>query len=157
MAVVNPVFLDSGVLVAGFVDFGAGSEAPQKILDAVADGRVREVQTAWHSCLEFYAVTTRLPEEWRLTPADARHLLEQEILPRMRIHQIPEKGRHGFLLQADRDLIQGGRIYDAHIAEIARLAGAAIVVTDNRRHFTSLLRQETRVLGTAEFVAEHRL
>jgi predicted nucleic acid-binding protein len=43
------------------------------------------------------------------------------------------------LRAASRDVIAGGRIYDAHIAEIARAAGAAVVVTDNRRHFLSAL------------------
>jgi len=39
------------------------------------------------------------------------------------------------LRAAARDAIVGGRLYDAHIAEIARSAGAGVVVTDNRRHF----------------------
>jgi len=157
MALVTPVFFDSTVLIAGCIEVGAAGESAQRIMDAVADGRLRYIHTAWHCCLEFYAVATRLPEELRLTPAEARHLLEQELLPRMRVHQLPENARHDFLLQAERDRAQGGRIYDAHIAEIARQAGAKIVVTDNRRHFTSLLPHDIRVLTTAEFAAECRL
>jgi len=48
----------------------------------------------------------------------------------------------------------GGRIYDAHSAEVARLAGAQIVVTENRRHFIPLLRHGIRVLVSAELAAE---
>jgi predicted nucleic acid-binding protein len=48
----------------------------------------------------------------------------------------------------------GGRIYDAHIAEIARLAGARLVATENRRHFTPLLRHGIRVLVSAELSNE---
>jgi hypothetical protein len=35
-----------------------------------------------------------------------------------------------------------------------RLAGASVVVTDNRRHFTGFLRSGVRVLSTEEFAAE---
>jgi predicted nucleic acid-binding protein len=52
------------------------------------------------------------------------------------------------------DSILGGRIYDAHIGEVARSAGARSLVTDNRRHFTSLLRHGVRVLTSRELLAE---
>jgi predicted nucleic acid-binding protein len=57
------------------------------------------------------------------------------------------------MLAAGRDRITGGRIYDAHIAEVAKAAGAAVVVTDNRRHFLSALRHGMRVETPSEFVA----
>jgi predicted nucleic acid-binding protein len=57
------------------------------------------------------------------------------------------------LRTAARDVIAGGRVYDSHIAEIARAAGAAVVVTDNRRHFLSALRYDMRIETPAEFVA----
>jgi hypothetical protein len=38
-----------------------------------------------------------------------------------------------------------------HIAEIARIANAKAVVTDNRRHFLSLARYGIRVLAAEEF------
>jgi predicted nucleic acid-binding protein len=47
----------------------------------------------------------------------------------------------------------GGRVYDAHIAEVARAAGARVVVTDNRRHFVAALRHGLRVETPAEFLA----
>jgi len=58
------------------------------------------------------------------------------------------------LLQAAaRDQVAGGRIYDTHIAETARAAGATVVVTDNRRHFLSALRYGIRVETPTEFMA----
>jgi predicted nucleic acid-binding protein len=57
------------------------------------------------------------------------------------------------LRAAARDPIVGGRIYDAHIAEVARAAGAIVVVTDNRRHFLSALRYGLRVETPTEFLA----
>ena len=57
------------------------------------------------------------------------------------------------LKAAARDGTVGGRIYDAHIAESARTAGAVVVVTDNRRHFMAALRHGMRVETPAEFLA----
>ncbi len=57
------------------------------------------------------------------------------------------------LRAAAHDAISGGRIYDAHIAEVARGAGASVVVTDNRRHFLSALRYDMRVETPSEFLA----
>jgi predicted nucleic acid-binding protein len=54
---------------------------------------------------------------------------------------------------ATRDGIVGGRIYDSHIADVARASGARVVVTDNRRHFVSALRYDLRVETPAEFLA----
>ncbi|MFL5439266.1 MAG: type II toxin-antitoxin system VapC family toxin [Myxococcales bacterium] len=69
------VFLDTSVLVAGLIDFGPQSAPARSLLDAVAEKRIGRVSTAWHCCLEFYSVSTRLPPEFRLTPADAARLV----------------------------------------------------------------------------------
>ena len=48
-------------------------------------------------------------------------LLHDEIFARMAIHDLPAATR-----QTARDRIAGGPNYDAHIAEIARAAGATV-------------------------------
>jgi predicted nucleic acid-binding protein len=157
MALVGPVFFDTSVLLAGLIELGPGSEPAQAVLDAIAERHLGRVHTAWHCCLEFYAVSTRLPVEFRLTPGDAVRLLEEEIISRFEIYQLPEDDRAHFLRAAGHERIAGGRVYDAHIAEIARLSGARIVVTDNRRHFTSLFRHMIPVMSALEFAKERRL
>jgi predicted nucleic acid-binding protein len=147
------VFLDTSVLLAGLVDFGPQSAPAQSLLHAVAEKRVAPVSTAWHCCLEFFSVATRLPAEYRLTPSDAALLLQAEVFSRMAVHDLPGSERSPMLQAAVRDGIAGGRIYDAHIAEIARAAGATVVVTDNRRHFLTALRHGMRVETPAEFGA----
>ena len=147
------VFLDTSVLLAGLVDLGPQSIPAQTLLHAVAERSVQPVGTAWHCCLEFYSVATRLPPEFRLQPADAVLLLEQEVLGRMTIRDLPAADRLPFLKLAADDRTAGGRIYDAHIAETARAAGARIIVTDNRRHFLGVLRHGIRVETPAEFLA----
>lgn len=113
----------------GLIELGPRVAGAQAVLRAVADGPARRTLTAWHCCLEFYAVATRLPEEFRLSPADAGRLLEA------------------------RERVAGGRLYDAHVAETARRAGARLVVTDNARHFSVLRAHGIRVLDSAACAA----
>ncbi|HJS57929.1 MAG TPA: PIN domain-containing protein [Vicinamibacteria bacterium] len=147
-------FLDTSVLLGGLIELGPSVRAAQKVMAAVARGRVRRPITAWHCCLEFYAVATRLPEEFRLAPKDALQLLEREVLRRFGVLELDPVSRLPFLAAAAQQRVAGGRIYDAHIGEIARRAGARIVVTDNVRHFSGLAREGCRVVDSAAFAAE---
>ena len=147
------VFLDTSVLLAGLIDFGPQSAPAQSVMHVIAEERVPKPATAWHCCLEFYSVATRLPPEFRLTPGDAVQLLQEEVFSRMNVHDLPAAGRLAMLRTAAHDGITGGRTYDAHITEVARGAGASVIVTDNRRHFLSALRYDMRVETPAEFLA----
>jgi predicted nucleic acid-binding protein len=147
------VFLDTSVLLTGLIDFGPQSAPAQKLLHAVAEQKVKAAGTAWHCCLEFFSVATRLPPEYRLTSADAQRLLDEEVFGRMTVHDLPADDRLPLLRAAVQDGTLGGRIYDAHIAEVARAAGARVVVTDNRRHFLAALRHGIRVETPAEYLA----
>ena len=88
-----------------------------------------------------------------LLPGLVSRLLEEEVFARMDVHDLPAADRCAMLRQLVDDGIGGGRIYDVHIAEIARAAGARVIVTDNRRHFLSALRHDLRVETPAEFLA----
>ena len=148
------VFFDTSVLLAGLIDFGPQSAPAQSLMHAVAERRLTAVGTAWHCCLEFFSVATRLPAEFRLAPANAVSLLEEEIFSRMIVTDLPESERRPMLQAVGRNAVAGGRIYDAHIAEVARAAGATVVVTDNRRHFLSALRHGLRVETPTEFLSD---
>jgi predicted nucleic acid-binding protein len=150
------VFLDTSVLLAALVDFGPQSAPAQQTLHGVAEGKIPEAATAWHCCLEVYSVATRLPPEFRLTPSAALRLLQEEVFARMAVHDLPAGDRVGFFTSAVHEEIKGGRIYDAHIAEVARAAGATVVVTDNRRHFMAALRHGIRVETPTEFIAAQK-
>jgi len=146
-------FLDTSVLLAGLIDFGPQSAPAQELLHAVAEGRTGRASTAWHCCLEVYSVATRLPPEFRLAPADAGSLIQEEIFGRMAVHDLPDAAQRSFLQALAQQGITGGRVYDAHIAEIARAAGATVIVTDNRKHFLAALRHGIRVDTPSEYVA----
>ena len=143
-------FLDTSVLLAGLVDFGPQSAPAQSLLHAVVEKRITAA-TAWHCCLEFFSVATRLPPEFRLIPSDAAMLLHEEVFSRMAVHDLPAAGRLAMVKTAGQDAVAGGRIYDMHIAEVARAVAADVVVTDNRRHFLSALRHGLRVETPTEF------
>ena len=124
MALVSPpVFVDTTVFVEGLIDFGPDSEKSRGVLKAIAAGQISEPRTAWHCCLEFYAVSTRLPEEYRLTPEEASRLIAENILGTFEIQDLPGKSRRSLFGEAADGRLVGGRIYDAHIAEIARARG----------------------------------
>jgi predicted nucleic acid-binding protein len=147
-------FFDTSVLLAGLIDLGPSSIPAQHLMTAVADGKLGRVHTAWHCCLEFYAVATRLPEELRLHPRDVWRLIDEELFGRFAVHQLPADHQRSFLGAIAEERIVGGRIYDAHIAEIARQARVGVVVTDNVRHFTGLVKQGVRVVSAADFAHE---
>ena len=147
------VFLDTSVLLAGLVDFGPQSSPAQSVLHAVAEKQITGAGTAWHCCLEFFSLATRLPPEFRLAPVDAAHLLDAEVFARMTVHDLPAADRLPMMRAAAREGTAGGRVYDAHIAEVARAAGAAVIVTDNRRHFMAALKSGIRVETPTEFLA----
>lgn len=148
------VFLDTSVLLGGTIDFGPQSAAAQRVMAAVAADEVTGPGTAWHCCLEFYSVATRLPAEFRLKPAEAERLLREEIMTRLAIADLPAAERAGLLQEVSKENIGGGRVYDAYIADIARAAGARVIVTDNRRHFLTALRHGLKVETPAEFLSE---
>jgi predicted nucleic acid-binding protein len=146
-------FLDTSVLLPGLIELGPASRAAQQLYALVAARRLGRVRTAWHCCLEFYSVATRLPEEFRLSPRDAAELLEQEVLGRLEVLELPARRRRTFVAGLSRDQIRGGRLYDAHVAAVAREAGSSVVVTDNERHFASLAGSGIPVLSAAAALA----
>ena len=150
--VLKGAFFDTSVILPGLIDFGARSAAAQRLFDAVASGGLGRPRTAWHCCLEFYSVATRLPQEFRLTSKDAVALLDAEVLDRFEVADLPAGQRRTFFAACGREGVLGGRLYDSHIAAVARSSGARVAVTDNPRDFTNLERQGIRVVTAAEAV-----
>jgi predicted nucleic acid-binding protein len=125
-------------------------------MHAVAEKHVSSAGTAWHLLSRILLLSTRLPPEFRLSPADAAQLLEDEIFARMAVNDLPPGSRLTMLKMAAQDGTAGGRIYDAHIAEVARATGATVIVTDDRRHFIAALRHGIRVETPSEFLVGFR-
>lgn len=157
MAALKGCFLDTSVLLGGIVDFGPEVAACHKIMAAIAAGGVPRPKTAWHCCLEFYAVATRLPMEFRLTPLEATQLVEQELLGRFEVLDLPADKRPAFVHSLASENVAGGRLYDAHIAEVAYQSGARTLITENLRYFAFIRHRGVEVLSCSDFAAAENL
>jgi len=150
---VKPTFFDTSVLLGGLIELGPGVEATQAVMAAISEGRVRQPATAWHCCLEFYSVATRLPPEYRLSPQDTLLLMEEEVFGRFEVHQLQEKSRLSLLRSSANNGVMGGRVYDVHIGAIALETGASVLVTENVKHFSHLPAQGVDVLLASDFLS----
>ena len=99
--------------------------------------------------VEAYAVLTRLPAPHRISPSDARTLLEANFLRRSRIVALDARDYRGLLNTARALGISGGRTYDWVIASCAAKANISILLTLNARDYESfaLEHMEVRVPG----------
>ncbi len=147
-------FFDTSVLLGGILDFGEKSAASQALMTAVAKGKFREPATAWHCCMEFYAVVTRMPAELRLSPREAALLVEEELFGRFQIRDLEPDARTQLMETAAAEAVTGGRLYDLHIGEIAWRSGARLLVTDNARHFGGVARRGVQVLSSGELAKQ---
>lgn len=145
-------FFDTSILLSGLIDFGESSRAPIKILDLVVEGRIPEASTAWHCCLEFYSVSTRLPEEYRLPLEVAQEFIDEEIIGRFGIEIVNRSSQSEFFKGARLNKIRGGRVYDYHIGMIAIAHQSTVIVTENKKHFMSFERQGMDVLSANQFL-----
>lgn len=155
MALASAVFFDTSILISAFIEMGDAPSPSEAVLDAITQQLVRRPMTAWHCVIEFYAVATRLPVNVRLDPTLAGSIVRKQILERFEVCELPSEAHGAFFEAIVDERMAGGRVYDAHIAEAARLAGAEMVVTENRRHFTHLMRHGIRVLTAEEFAREY--
>lgn len=94
--------------------------------------------TAAHALAESFSVLTRLPAPYRISPADALALLEDNFMKPARVVALDASGYQDQLRRAAAEGIAGGRIYDALIAACAIKAGATTVLTFNASHFGNL-------------------
>ncbi|WP_269523496.1 type II toxin-antitoxin system VapC family toxin [Coraliomargarita parva] len=147
----NAPFLDTSILIGGLIDFGPQSESSIEMLDRLAEGSIPKAFTAWHCCLEFYSVTTRLPEEYRLTPELAAELVHKEIFDRMQVVGVQAPSAN-LLIEAAKQPVSGGRIYDFHIGRVALDAKASVIVTENKKHFLNFLKRGLPVCTAKEYL-----
>ena len=84
-----------------------------------------------HAALEVYAALTRMPDPARLSPVIAASLIERNFGDRI-LPSPPRKSLVAWLQRMADAGIAGGAVYDAWIAETARLADATLVTADRR-------------------------
>ncbi len=138
--------------MSGLLEISADS-ACRAILEALAARRLRTGVTAWHCCLEFFSVTTRLPPDYRLSAEAAIALLTEHVFNRVEVVDLPVKDAIAWLKGQAGSEIRGGLVYDAHLAQMALRSGCAMLVTTNLAHFRQVAPHGIEILNPQQFLA----
>lgn len=130
-----PVFtIDSSCMVAAICTWHEHHVAAATEIEQRLD-RGEQLAVSAPALVESYAVLTRLPAPHRLASSDAWTLLEANFVAHRRIIALTGPAYVATLRALAKQGVGGGRTYDAVIAECAREAKPATLLTFNRRHF----------------------
>jgi predicted nucleic acid-binding protein len=110
-------------------------------------GRMETMVIAGPALIETYSVLTRLPAPHRLSAVDARALLQANFLDSVEVVVLSAAAYRSLIKEAPESGIAGGRTYDAVIAECARKAGAAALLTFNDKHFSVFGSQSLQIVA----------
>jgi predicted nucleic acid-binding protein len=126
--------VDSSCMVAAICDWHEHSAAALTEIERRLDEGDRMAVPA-HALAETYALLTRLPSPYRLSPADAWYLIHENFVKSAFVVALTAKTYQTVLSAVAKQSVAGGRAYDALIGECARQAKAKALLTFNRRHF----------------------
>jgi predicted nucleic acid-binding protein len=127
------VVLDSSCLVAAACDWHAHHQVTVEDIERRLDEKNRFI-TAAPALIEAYSVLTRLPPAFRLSPADAAHILDAS-WGRTDSVALTAAEYWALLREESSRGIGGGPAYDAVIARCARKTKADEILTWNVVHF----------------------
>lgn len=97
--------------------------------------------------IEMYAVLTRLPAPYRLSPAAALSLVQDNFLSNVKIAALDARAYQLLLGEAPASGISGGQIYDAVIVACARLQKIQTLLTLNESHFQSFAASDLLIVA----------
>lgn len=129
--------LDTSTLVAGVLSDHKHYTEATAWLAAAKAGRY-ELVVSGHSLSEVYSVLTRLPRTPKITPAEARRMLEANVVSVARIVSLSGPENVALLDEMVARNVVGGMVYDAIIARAAELANVDHLVTINEKHFMAV-------------------
>lgn len=128
--------VDASVIVAGLhANHPRHALAAGWITRALGD---HKLVVCHHTVLETYAVLTRLPSDFRVTPSEAKDLLVATVKAHMTVVPFSPEGIWGIVERLTVTTASGGRSYDAFVAECLQSAGAEAVATFDPGHFRGL-------------------
>lgn len=88
-----------------------------------------------HSLAELYSVLTRLPVSPRLTPAQVRRLIRENVEKHATIVALTPRDYRDLIRELSEAGMIGGVIYDALICKVAQKASVQRLLTFNVAHF----------------------
>lgn len=131
------VYLDTNIIVARMVRGHIHQLAAEALLQQVASRRWTPVIAA-HGLAEMYSVLTKTPFQPRITPTEAWHRIEENVLPRFEIESLNHDDYGRVLKECAAQGWGGGRVFDVLHLAAARKAQCARIYTFDVAHFRRL-------------------
>lgn len=128
------ILLDTSILVAAMVEAHPAHEKGWAWLKRVVDGTDQGLVAA-HTLAELYAVLTTLPVYPSISPADAKQLIQHNVVERLDIVSLSDHDYVQVIEHLATQGIVGGATYDALILRAAANARVDLVVTLNVKDF----------------------
>ena len=104
-----------------------------------------ELIIAHHSILETYAVLTRMPSDFRVTPTEAKEIIKGTVYKNISVADFTGNQMWEFLDEIIDISAFGGQAYDAFIMEIMKRNEVEGFATYNASHFEAF-RSDIRII-----------
>ena len=131
------ILLETSTLIAGMLPEHAHHASAVAWL-SFAKNQSNGYTVAAHTTAECYSVLTRLPRKPKISPAEARELLEENVFARAGILTSPAGDYVQIIRDLDSKALAGAIVHDAVIARAAENAGVERLVTLNPKHFSKV-------------------
>ena len=125
---------DTSVVVAALVDQLGAHEAAFREFRRCSQGE-NAGYCSTHAVAEVYATLTALPLKRRISPDEARRLIEDTVLGRLTVIPLDSADYRAVLRQVANQGLGSGAIYDALHAHSARKEGVDQILTYNLSDF----------------------
>jgi predicted nucleic acid-binding protein len=140
------VFFDTSVLVTALV-----TELPnhERALDCLVNHSRKkgDACTTTHVLAETYACLTSLPVKKRISPMDAKSLIEESLVKNLEILPIVTQTYLSSIRRVSNMGMTSGIIYDALHLEMAESSGCTELLTYNLKDFRRLDPQNIRIIS----------
>ena len=140
------VFFDTSLLVTALV-----TELPnhERALDCLVkySRKKGDACTTTHVLAETYACLTSLPVKKRISPMDAKSLIEESLVKNLEILPIDTQTYLSSIRRVSNMGMTSGIIYDALHLEMAESSGCTELLTYNLKDFRRLDPQNIRIIS----------
>ncbi len=130
------VLFDTSVIVAALLPQHPSHPPCFIHLQAAKSAQIKGYLST-HSLAELYSVLTRMPSQPRISPKDAKRLIENN-LKYLETVVLDQADYQTAIVQMTALNLPGGGIFDALIAQAALKSAADRLLTLNPKHFTRL-------------------
>ena len=138
------VLFDASVLVPALVDQLANHPTCFSTFATFSSGKHTAV-CASHALTEVYSVLTALPLPRRISPLEARRIIEESILGRLGVIELDVEDYRWAVTAVSDSGLTSGIVYDGLHLAAARKAGCSRIYTYNVRRFRRIAPPEVEI------------